>query len=86
MGAAKTGRTYNTQTPGAAPPVDESVVSIAGMSSDDTTIEIAGKQFPLNEVVQAAFETSGSACSNGTPSSRRSATRCCRRRCRNSPN
>jgi hypothetical protein len=59
MGAAKTGRTYNTQTPGAAPPVDESVVSIAGMSSDDTTIEIAGKQFPLNEVVQAAFETSG---------------------------
>lgn len=57
--AKTTGRTYNTQTPGAAPTVDESSVGIAGMGGDDTTIEIAGKQFSLNEVVQAAFETSG---------------------------
>jgi hypothetical protein len=58
MGAPKS-RTHNIQTPGASPTVDESAVSIAGMSADESTIDIDGKPFPLNEIVQAAFETSG---------------------------
>lgn len=52
-----TKRTYRTSTPGQVPMIDDQP-AVLGMGSTDT-MEIHGKTFPISEIVQAAFETSG---------------------------
>ncbi len=59
------GREYKTQQPGmpstasAAGKPSNDVVVLAGIGSDLAVMQIAGRDVPINDIVEGAFETSG---------------------------
>lgn len=56
-------REYKTQQPGmpsTAPAAGASAaIVLAGIGSDDAVMQISGRDVPINEIVEGAFETSG---------------------------
>lgn len=54
-------RTYDVKTPGKveSPQENPSAVPLVGISEDNATIVIAGRDVALNEIVMGAFETAG---------------------------
>lgn len=62
------GREYKTQQPGmpstapaagAATTTTAATIVLAGIGSDDAVMQIAGRDVPINDIVEGAFETSG---------------------------